>query len=148
MFVSYCLKMAGVPEWTMPRSANCNRWRIALGHRYVDDEDEYIPEPGDLIFFHHERDGENPDPNFPNHIGIVREYSERWNTVYTIEGNVGGKVVEKAYALDDETIVGYTSMRYAMERWDPNYLAEVPLDLVEGLGLSVAAPRLEAQQEG
>ena len=61
---------------------------------------------------------------------------------------VGGKVVEKAYALDDETIVGYTSMRYAMERWDPNYLAEVPLDLVEGLGLSVAAPRLEAQQEG
>ena len=63
-------------------------------------------------------------------------------------GNVGGKVVEKAYALDDKTIVGYTSMRYVMERWDPNYMAEMPLEVVEGLGLPVAAPKLEARQDG
>lgn len=143
MFASWCLKQAGVPEWMMPRCSNCWRWRQALGSRYDDDEDKYIPEPGDLIFFHHDREDANPeDKNFPNHIGIVVDYSERWQTVYTIEGNVGGKVVHKNYPLYDESIVGYSSMRYVMERWDPNYQADTSLDKIEGIGFSVAAPKL------
>ena len=143
MFVSWSLKKADIPEWMMPRDSNCWQWCKKLGSRYEDKEDEYVPEPGDLIFFHHDRDdGHAGEKNFPNHIGIVVDYSERWKTVTTVEGNVGGKVVQKQYELYDESIVGYTSMRWVMEQWDPNYKGDMALDKIEGIGFSVAAPKL------
>ena len=142
MFVSWCLDRAGIPEWMMPQSANCWRLRLSLGSRYDDSEREYTPEPGDLIFFHHDREDSNRDANFPNHIGIVTDYSERWQTVYTVEGNSGGKVAEKKYALSDGSIVGYTSMRYVMERWDPHYVGE-PEEASDG----AAVPEGEGEPE-
>ena len=145
MFVSWSLKKADIPEWMMPRDSNCWQWCKKLGSRYDDKEDEYTPEPGDLIFFHHDREDAHPeDKNFPNHIGIVTGYSGRWKTGTTVEGNVGGKVVEKNYELSDPTIVGYTSMRWVMEQWDPNYKGDMALDKIEGIGFSVAAPKLAA----
>ena len=108
MFVSFCLNYARVPAWAMPTESNCARWAKQLGENYVDDEDTFLPLPGDLIFFHHDRDGVNKDPNYPSHIGIVTKVEG--NTVYTIEGNSGGAVRECVYDLDDPTIVGYAPM--------------------------------------
>ena len=62
--------------------------RRDIGQYYIDNEDDYIPEPGDLIFFHHIREADDrKDMNFPNHIGIVVGVNEKYNTVYTVEGN-------------------------------------------------------------
>ncbi len=72
----------------------------------------------------------------------MTDYSERWQTVYTVEGNSGGKVAEKKYALSDGSIVGYTSMRYVMERWDPHYVGE-PEEASDG----AAVPEGEGEPE-
>ena len=119
MFAEYCLEMAGIPAWMMPRNSNCNRWKNSLGKRYIDDEDDYIPEPGDLIFFHHDR--VSKDPNFPNHVGIVTKYDPEKDLVYTVEGNTAAAVSVRIYNRDNYTIVGYASMGYCMKRWDKVY---------------------------
>ena len=112
MFVSYCLHYAGVPTAAVPGESNCFRWKQLLGSRYLDDEDKYRPKAGDLIFFHHDRDG-NYDPNFPNHVGIV--VGLEGTTVRTIEGNSGRAVRERSYELDDKSIVGYVNLGAALE---------------------------------
>ena len=99
------------------------RWKAKLGHRYIDDEDEYLPEPGDLIFFHHDRVSD--DPNFPNHIGIVTEYDAEKELVYTVEGNTSNGVATRVYAHSDACVVGYASMGYCMRRWDDVYKQRV-----------------------
>ena len=131
MFVCYCLDKAGVGKGLMAGSANCNRWKNGLGKRYIDDEDDYIPEPGDLIFFHHDR--EPKVPNFPNHIGIVVAYDPETDTLTTVEGNAARDVRTREYTRDNEKIVGYASMRYCMKRWDKVYKARVALERADYL---------------
>ncbi len=57
---------------------------------------DYIPSPGDLIFFDHQINAANP-----SHVGIV-EYVDEAGQVHTIEGNSGpeglGKVKRKTYS--------------------------------------------------
>ena len=121
MFASYCLSIAGVSP--LPQCANCNRWKNKLGDQYIDDEDDYIPGPGDLIFFH--KDRVSDDPNFPNHVGIVVDYDPETDIVYTVEGNSGQSVRARQYNRDFERIVGYVSMRKVMIRWDAAYNARL-----------------------
>ena len=92
---------------------------MGLGREYIDNEDEYIPEPGDLIFFHHDR--VSKDPNFPNHVGIVTGYDEEEDLVYTVEGNSGKGVRTHWYKRENTAIVGYVSMRRCMARYDKVY---------------------------
>ena len=133
MFVSYCLRMSGIHEGILPQSANCNRWRWAVGAQYIDDEDEYIPEPGDLIFYHHDR--VSHDPNFPNHIGIVVDYDPEKDIVYTVEGNSNLEVRYHECPRDYSAIVGYVSMRYYMNRYDQAYLNRLNDTLAADLAL-------------
>ncbi|MBQ3424115.1 MAG: CHAP domain-containing protein, partial [Clostridia bacterium] len=133
MFVSFCLEKAGIGEGIMPHSANCNRWKGYLGARYIDNEDDYFPEAGDLIFYHHDR--VSKDPNFPNHIGIVTGYDADTDTVYTVEGNSGKSVRTHQYSHNSSVIVGYASMRYCMVRWDKVYQARVEEAQAEDLAV-------------
>jgi len=131
MFVSYCLVNAGIGEEYMPHSGNCNRWKSDLGARYIDDEDNYIPEPGDIIFFHHNR--VSKDPNYPNHIGIVVGYDAGSDTVYTVEGNSGKSVRGRQYERGSAVIVGYASMRDCMLEHDSVYRAQLGDQLAANL---------------
>lgn len=111
MFISFCLNYAKIPEADFPREANCNKWRSALRGIavYEDDEDAYIPAPGDLIFF--DITGETDDPG---HVGIVARVDG--DKIYTIEGNQGRAVREMEYKKDDKTIVGYANMAKIVAR--------------------------------
>ena len=131
MFVSYCLQRAGIDEGIMPQSANCNRWKGHLGARYIDDEDNYFPEAGDLIYFHHDR--VSKDPNFPNHIGIVTDFDAEKGIVYTVEGNAGKAVSVRQYPHNSAVIVGYASMRYCMVRWDRVFKARLADEMTASL---------------
>ena len=122
MFVMYCLNKAGVGGM-LGVYANTNRWRVALGSSYDDNEDEFIPEAGDIIYFHHDRVSD--DPNFPNHVGIVTGYDPDKDVVYTVEGNTGMAVRAKQYTRDDPCIVGYLSLRKYMRRLDKAYRLRV-----------------------
>lgn len=68
------------------------------GH-WADGNSNYTPIPGDYIFFDWSG-GEDPA-----HAGAVLYVDG--DTVYTIEGNSGGRVAVQRYSLDDPRIVGY-----------------------------------------
>ena len=94
-------------------------------------EDEYIPEPGDIIFFHHNR--VSNDPNYPNHIGIVTQYDAGSDTVYTVEGNSGKSVRDRQYERASSVIVGYASMRACMLEHDSVYRTQLGDQLASNL---------------
>jgi len=70
---------------------------------------EYIPKPGDLVFF------EVSKEDWANHVGIVKDVrievedkeGNLISEVDTIEGNASDAVKEKTYSLDDKKILGY-----------------------------------------
>lgn len=112
------------------RELGCEKWRVALkgagffktsiAHQSTNSQKlsesydpEYIPSPGDLIFF-----TDNPFKT-ASHIGIVL-YIEN-DMIYTIEGNTrvqdgletdGDGVYIKAYSILDTKITGYADMPY------------------------------------
>ncbi|MGN0801576.1 MAG: SH3 domain-containing protein, partial [Candidatus Faecivicinus sp.] len=110
MFVSFCLKYAGIPERDFPREANCAAWKELLIRAgvYEDSERSYSPQPGDLIFFNW--DGQN----VPKHVGIVEKVEN--GRVYTIEGNSSKKVRRRDYSLNSGDIVGYADTTALMVR--------------------------------
>ena len=122
MFVSWCLNEAGVPTEILPREANNQRLKGLLGSRYIDNEKEYIPQVGDIVFFHHDREDSSSDPNYPNHVGIVRyvhvsETHPERNWMQVIEGNSRARVSLNEYGLYDSTIVGYFNTAAAEARY-------------------------------
>lgn len=118
MFVSFCLNYAEVPENYFPREANCARWKEQLQWKgaYEDDEYEYEPKPGDLIFFNWQSDYDDTHKreNKPQHIGIVEKVTD--DKVYTIEGNSAGAVRRQDYDRDSIVIVGYGNTEKLMDR--------------------------------
>lgn len=132
-FVSFCLLQAGVHNQTrvadwcrkhegdatyIYREVSCSKWAAQLRRcGYFKDSThfggDYLPLPGDLIFFTENGVGES-------HIGIVL-YTDG-TRVYTVEGNTnqtpgiesnGGGVYAKNYPLDSSYIRGYGVLPYA-----------------------------------
>ena len=108
MFVSFCLHYAGISRGDYPWDAGCENFRDNLKYRggYADAED-YEPQPGDLIFFNWDSEGD------ADHIGIVESVSG--GAVNTIEGNSGRQVRRNSYALSDSQIMGYGNTAKMME---------------------------------
>ena len=110
MFVSFCLRYAGIGSDSFPRAASCSRWKELLLHldAYEDDENAYQPQPGDLVFFNWE------GGNTPRHVGIVEKVEG--GRVYTIEGNSAKQVRRRDYSLGSGDIVGYANTTALMRR--------------------------------
>lgn len=121
MFVSYCFNECGMIPDVLPNPfADCgeiyrlyqkgdSRAKIVgdMGVFAGVPKDEYVPNPGDIIFFNW------GNASQASHTGIVK-YCDGTN-VYTIEGNSGGqwntsKVVEEYYPINSFEIVGYISV--------------------------------------
>ena len=99
-FVSWALEQCGgYIQGETPRYANVDAFwaELVTTQNWKDGS----PEAGDLIFFDWSADG---DYN-PEHIGVVIGGDD--SRVYTIEGNVGGRVALCSYAPDDARILGY-----------------------------------------
>ena len=118
MFVSFCLNYAGISENDFPYEANCAKWKKLLQWKgaYQDDEHEYEPKPGDLIFINSQSDYEKTHKleNKPLHVGIVEKVTE--NKVYTIEGNRDAAVCRQEYERSSNVIVGYCDTAMLMDR--------------------------------
>ncbi len=108
MYVSFCLNYAEIPETAVPRAANCEKWIRALSQKglYVS-AGHYASQPGDLIFFDWEQDG-NVD-----HVGLVE--AADGTTITTIEGNSRGGVRRDEYRADNDVIAGYGLLNAAYE---------------------------------
>ena len=76
MFVSFCLKYAGIDEEAIPQNANCSDWVTNLKKMEIyEDADLYVPEAGDIVFF------DQSDADRPNHVGIISEVTYGTKTV-------------------------------------------------------------------
>lgn len=104
IFVSWVADQCGYIETgVLPKAENVNElidWFVShnqwLGR-------EYVPLPGDLIFFDWNGD------NRCDHVGIV-EYCEN-SIVFTIEGNTADSCDRRQYAATNPIIVGYGGLR-------------------------------------
>lgn len=116
MFVSFCLNYANIPEEIVPREADVQRWveKLSGGAEGYEDYSlytaakDYIPNPGDLVFFDSDGDGS------ADQVGILAEYAEasllNGGRIKTIEGDSDNKVQYASYDPDDERIVGYAAL--------------------------------------
>lgn len=71
----------------------------SYGQWHEPNDEKNKPIPGDYVFFDWDGDSD------PDHVGAV--LCVEGDTVYTIEGNSGGKVAVQRYDLNDKRIVGY-----------------------------------------
>lgn len=133
MFVSYCYNECGLIPDILPypyagcsmlyslKEANNSRVRIVTNRGVYSKykKDDYIPSPGDIIFFLKGSD------RYGSHTGIVTSCDG--TKVYTVEGNTGSSSTypywrgshvgegtnnngEVGYNLNDGTIIGYISI--------------------------------------
>ena len=103
MFASFCLHYAGVAQADVPYAAGCVYWTERLEDAGLyKSAGGYTPKTGDLVFFDTDGDGAS------DHVGIVTEL--RGETMETVEGNVGGEVVEKRHELADEDVFGFGAL--------------------------------------
>ncbi|MBQ9050706.1 MAG: CHAP domain-containing protein [Lachnospiraceae bacterium] len=109
MFASFVLNYAEVEG--IPLDANCQHWIETLSNKENDlyrPADEYLPQPGDLVFFDFDIEDEAPTAD---HVGLVVEImndeDENPIKLKTIEGDSSDKVQYVTYELDDPAILGY-----------------------------------------
>lgn len=99
-FVSWCGDQCGyIESGAMPKFANCDAgisWFKARGQWQGRG---YVPNPGDIIFFDWNHNGES------DHVGIVESCND--NTVYTVEGNANNACKQLSYSVGYSCIVGY-----------------------------------------
>ena len=100
LFVSWCedqcgyLKSEAAPKFAIV-SDGADWFVLRDQWRLMGD----TPEPGDLIFFDREQDGDR------DHVGIVTAVVD--DKVFTVEGNSSDLCRQKRYFLDDPVIYGY-----------------------------------------
>lgn len=119
MFVSWCAYVCGISTDIVPKHSytpNGLKWFRNRGLAHEHSEivaGEYIPQPGDLIYFRSSR-----NKNTTNHVGMVVGFSN--GMIYTVEGNIGsvyeysngGTVTNVAYPITNEYIVAVCSPNY------------------------------------
>lgn len=129
MFISFCLKYAGVPQEEFPYGMTVSEFVEKLSDKEYElymEAGGYTPASGDMVFFDTDKDG------IADHAGLVEELLQEENedgvisnSIKTIEGDVkdeadvsdteadtekekaADRVTERTYGPDDETIVGY-----------------------------------------
>lgn len=119
MFVSFCLRYAGIPGEAVPYESSCPRWQSTLTElKLFQEPAQHTPRTGDIVFFDLDDDGE------ADHVGLVEaledatrmvgEEEERYQVLHTIEGNSGNCVQRQRYDLpDDKTVLGYVPLELA-----------------------------------
>lgn len=102
-FVSWCADQCGYIEaGVIPKFAGCGigaDWFIQRG-QWADRN--YVPQPGDIIFFDWASNGQDGSRD---HVGLVEKVENGY--VYTVEGNITDSCVQRRYPIGWYEIVGY-----------------------------------------
>lgn len=122
MFVSFCLNYARIPAEAVPRECVSAGWIDALAARELfTAEEDYVPKPGDLIFFDNSAAGEE-EPSC--RVGIVNAVIPSEYIFTAIEGARNHSVEMRTYALTDATILGYGVLPENQELFEREALAK------------------------
>ena len=77
------------------------------------ENDDYAPSPGDIIFYDWDDSGKGDNTGWPDHVGIVEKVSGR--TITVIEGNYSDSVKRRYISFDAKLIRGYGVPKYDAE---------------------------------
>lgn len=112
MFVSFCVNYAGATE--VPMHSVCNNYIDLLMEAQLYRQADYLPKPGDIVFFDWERTG--GEVTDVDHTGIVAEIIRDENGtpthIRTIEGNWDNCVMYRTHDILSPTVIGYGEMPF------------------------------------
>ena len=74
------------------------------------ENDAYIPKPGDFIFYDFDDSGKGDNTGSPDHVGIVEKVSG--STITVIEGNYSNSVKRRPITVNGKNIRGYGVPKY------------------------------------
>lgn len=105
VFVSTVAIQNGLTD-IIPTECGCQR-HIALFESLSqwEERDDWIPLPGDLIFYDWEETEAGDATGWSDHVGIV--VGTKWPFVRVIEGNCDDQVMERTILLNNRTIRGF-----------------------------------------
>ena len=107
MFVSFCLNYAEVDD--IPLHCDVRPWiQILTEKKLYHTPENYMPKPGDLVFFDWEGDGAADHLGFVAEIIPETEYEHA--KLKTLEGNSDNRVQYVYYNLDDSVLCGYSEL--------------------------------------
>ena len=118
MFVSFCLRYAGIPAENVPNNPTAALMAESFSMGELFAGRDYVPAVGDLIFF----DTVNDEITNIDHMGIVYHVDAANGTINTVEGDRTDAVATFGYYLNDEQIVGYGILPQ-----NPNYVPTSPV---------------------
>ena len=101
MFVSFCLRYAGIPAENVPNNPTAALMAESFQKGELFAGPDYVPAVGDLIFF------DTDDEEGIDHMGIVYHVDEEDGSINAVEGSRTDAVETFGYHLDDEEIAGY-----------------------------------------
>ena len=102
-FVSWCANQCGhIESGVLPKFAGVGTGEEWFKVRGLWRDNQYTPNPGDIIFFDWETDGLDGKPD---HVGIVEKVEG--GVIYTIEGNSGDVCRQNHYSLGYYEILGF-----------------------------------------
>lgn len=113
-FVSACAIKIGATS-IIPTECSCNNMIELFKNlsEWVED-DSYVPNPGDIIFYDWDDNGKGDNKGSSDHVGIVENVDN--NVITVIEGNYSNSVKRRYLAVNGKTIRGYGVPRYEPEK--------------------------------
>ena len=113
-FVSAVAVMLGCTD-IIPTECSCPRMIKLLQAKGIWIEDENRkPNPGELIFYDWDDNGNGDNKGEPEHVGIVEKVEG--NTIIVIEGNYSNSVKRRNLTVNGRYIRGYGSPKYDAEQ--------------------------------
>lgn len=98
----------------MPTECSCTKMIELLKKiNSWEENDAYVPKPGDILFYDWDDNGVGENTNGPEHVGIVEKVSG--NTITVIEGNYKNAVTRREIAVNGKYIRGYGVPKYDAE---------------------------------
>lgn len=96
------------------------------------ENDGYVPSPGDLLLYDWEDNGKGDNKGWPDHIGVVSFVGG--GKILVIEGNYMNAVNRRQIAIDAKYIRGFICPRYDIEEQptDKETLEAVARDVIRG----------------
>jgi len=156
-FVSACAIEANMAN-IIPRECSCyfqvEQW---IKMERWQENDGYIPKPGDIIYYDWQDSGKGDDTGVPDHVGIVE--SVNGGVITVIEGNKNDSVERRKIAVDGTCIRGYGLPNFAWwaaentpKKKDPWYVTDgtwqegTRLGIVDGNRPTAQATRAEVNK--
>lgn len=96
----------------IPRECSCSKMieRFKAMGRWME-RDDYVPQPGDVIFYDWQDTGKGDNTGDPDHVGVVEKVTD--GMISVIEGNYHDAVGRRYITVNNRYIRGYGLPDYA-----------------------------------